>query len=303
LELKYIVQEKDQDRTVKSILKNELGLSETAIRKLKRNNMIYVNSVPEYVIRRVQPGDVIEVNLNFDEANEDVIPEYMDIDIIYEDDYIIALNKQPGVVVHPAAKHRSGTLANALMYYLKSKGINIKIHPVNRLDRETSGVIIFAKNSHIQNLIVRQMKSNTFVKEYRAIVQGIMEQEEGTINLPIARKPDSIMLRHISETGQPAVTHYKVLEYLNNATFVKFILETGRTHQIRVHCHALGHPIIGDSLYTGDLYQSPENRLIDRQALHSFRASFIHPITDKPLDITAPLPQDMQQVIELLRKK
>ena len=147
------------------------------------------------------------------------------------------------------------------------------------------------------------MKSNTFVKEYRAIVQGIMEQEEGTINLPIARKPDSIMLRHISETGQPAVTHYKVLEYLNNATFVKFILETGRTHQIRVHCHALGHPIIGDSLYTGDLYQSPENRLIDRQALHSFRASFIHPITDKPLDITAPLPQDMQQVIELLRKK
>lgn len=303
MELKYIVQEKDQDRTVKSILKNELGLSETAIRKLKRNNMIYVNSVPEYVIRRVQPGDVIEVNLNFDEANEDVIPEYMDIDIIYEDDYIIALNKQPGVVVHPAAKHRSGTLANALMYYLKSKGINIKIHPVNRLDRETSGVIIFAKNSHIQNLIVRQMKSNTFVKEYRAIVQGIMEQEEGTINLPIARKPDSIMLRHISETGQPAVTHYKVLEYLNNATFVKFILETGRTHQIRVHCHALGHPIIGDSLYTGDLYQSPENRLIDRQALHSFRASFIHPITDKPLDITAPLPQDMQQVIELLRKK
>ena len=305
LEFKYIANEKDENRTVKSILKNEFGISERMIKKLKRDSKVYVNSNPVYIIYRIKAGDVVYASMDFEEECDDIIPENIGIDIIYEDEYMIILNKQPGIVIHPTVSHPSGTLANALMYYMKSKGVNRKIRPVSCLDRDTSGVIVFAKNPHIQNLLIRQMKAKVFIKEYRGIVHGVLRQKKGTINLPIARKTDSIMLRHISKEGQPSITHFEVIEYLNNATLLNLNLETGRTHQIRVHCHAIGHPIIGDTLYQYSncfIHTDKEilQTIISRQALHSYRVAFNHPISGKYLNCIAPLPEDMNHAMEIL---
>ncbi|HOJ09090.1 MAG TPA: RluA family pseudouridine synthase [Clostridiales bacterium] len=299
MELKYIAKEKDENRTVKSILKSELGLSERLIKKLKNTNGIFLNSLPVYVVSRVQPGDLVHVSIELEEKCEDIIPENIHIDIIFEDEHMIILNKQPGIVVHPTVSHPSGTIANAVMYHLSEMGKNLKVRPVSRLDRDTSGVIIFAKNPYVQTSLVRQMASNTFIKEYLGIVWGVPDKMEGTIDMPIERKPDTIMLRHVSETGKPSVTHYEVLKTFDNAALLKFVLETGRTHQIRVHCQATGHPIIGDTLY----FQEHISEIIARQALHSYKVSFIHPVTAKPMEVFASLPDDMRRALEILENK
>ena len=344
LRLEYIVKENDADRTVKSILKNELGLSERMVRRLKRNTGLFVNFQPVYVVYRVKPNDIIHVDINFDENFDDIIPEDIKIDILYEDEYMIVLNKQPNMVVHPTANHQSGTIANAIMYYLKQQGTCQKIRPVSRLDRDTSGVIIFAKSAYIQNALAVQMSNKTFLKEYIGIVWGIVDRTKDTINLPIERKPDSIILRHVSETGKPSITNYEVLKYFENATLLKFFLETGRTHQIRVHCQAINHPIIGDTLYWkwisdiditmqkynlqyhnsyNEQYKQEFNQeydqeynqeifsrykyinslFIQRQSLHSYKVTFNHPVTNKSLEISAPLHADMKRVLEILENK
>lgn len=334
MKLEYIVKENDNNRTVKSILKNELKLSERMIKKLKRNQGVLVNNKPVYVIYRVKPGDVIHVSIVFDEECDGIVPENIDIDILYEDEYMLVLNKQPDMVVHPTALHQSGTVANAIMYYLKQKGFCQKIRPVSRLDRNTSGVIIFAKSPYIQNALANQMSDNTFLKEYIGIVWGVVNKTKGTINLPIERRPDSIMLRQVSSTGKPSITNYEILKNFDNATLLKFTPETGRTHQIRVHCQAIGHPLIGDNLYwkwLPDLNVAMENYnskcsnnneyieecdqeiferykyinslFIHRQALHSHKVIFIHPITNKVLEICAPLKSDMKRTLEILENK
>jgi len=301
--LTYTVDEETYNRTVKHILKNRLGLSERLIKRLKYAGKVFRNSCPVHVNETVKLGDVISVTIDFEEECEDVIPEEIDIDIIYEDECLIVINKQPNIVVHPTCSHPTGTIANAVMHHLISKGVKRKIRPVSRLDRDTSGIIIFAKNQFAQEFLIRQMGS-TFKKEYAGVVHGIVEKPKGTINLPIERKPGSIMLRQVSHTGAPSVTHYEVIEYLNNATFLSFNLETGRTHQIRVHCQAIGHPLVGDTLYgseTGPDGVFPKD-IINRQALHSYKVSFIHPFTRTLIELTAPIPQDILKVLEILRK-
>ncbi|MCR4434282.1 MAG: RluA family pseudouridine synthase [Clostridiales bacterium] len=311
--LKYVVDEETGGKTIKYILKNKLELSERLVKKLKYGNKVLCNSLPVHINAPVEAGDIIEAVMDLPEDPGEIIPEKIEIDILYEDDCIIALNKQPHRVVHPTSGHPSGTIANAVMYYLFCKDEPKKIRPVNRLDRDTSGVIIFAKNQYVQEALIKQMQDHTFKKEYLGIVCGLVENRRGTINLPITRKPGSIMLRHVSPDGSPAVTHYEVLEYLENASLLKFRLETGRTHQIRVHCQALGHPILGDTLYpfhenegcpsvSGQAGSGNIMQFIDRQALHSHKTSLIHPITKKSLEIEAPIPEDMKQVLEILRK-
>jgi 23S rRNA pseudouridine1911/1915/1917 synthase len=294
---KYQVEGQDSGKTVKHILKKRLQISERLIKKLKTGNRILCNSSPIRVVDVLKDGDILEVFADFPEEAGDVIPEDIPIDILYEDDCLVALDKRPGMVVHPTFNHPCGTVANALMYHFLSKGITRKIRPVSRLDKDTSGIIIFAKNQYTQEFLIQQMKNKTFLKEYVAIVHGLFPHSKGTIDLPIARKPDSIMLRHISSEGDPSITHYQVLEYLDNATYVRFRLETGRTHQIRVHCQALGHPIIGDNLYS-----DVDTGLINRQCLHSRMVSFIHPMTREKLEITSPVPEDFRKVLEILRK-
>jgi len=285
----------DSEKKLKSILKSNMGLSERLIKRLKNNQKIFVNSCLTFVNHKVSSGEVVEVHIDFVETTDDIIPEDIPIDIIYEDEYLIALNKQPGIVVHPTCSHPSGTIANGVMLHYLNNKQHKKIRPVSRLDRDTSGVIVFAKNEFIQESLIKQMRENSYIKEYVGVVSGVVAKNSGTIDLPIARKPDSIMLRHISQDGVRAVTHYTVLKHLKDATFLRFHLETGRTHQIRVHCQAIGHPLIGDTLYSKP---NADSQLIGRQALHSIETVFTHPVLNRQIRLTASIPHDIKNLID-----
>lgn len=295
--LSYIVQPGDAGKPIKYILKTRMDLSENLIKKLKYNQKILCNSNPVFVNYIVQPADEITACIDLDEASDSVLPQPIPIEILYEDACLIAVNKAPDMVVHPTALHLSGTIANGLMYHMLQQGEQRKIRPVSRLDRDTSGILLFAKNPFVQEQLIRQMAQHIFVKEYIGITAGNITPSHGTIDLPIDRAPDSIMLRQISTSGSPAITHYTVLESLTDASLVKFVLETGRTHQIRVHCQAIGHPLLGDWLYNTEA-----SSIIPRQALHSVRVKFKHPFTLEDLALEAPMPQDMLTALEILRK-
>ncbi|HEX9062405.1 MAG TPA: RluA family pseudouridine synthase, partial [Clostridia bacterium] len=198
--LKCTVNEELAGKTVKHILKNHLLLSERLVKRLKYDNKILINGIPVHINASTNYGDILEANIYFEEYPDGIIPEDIQIDIIHEDDYIIAVNKHPGIVVHPTSTHPSGTIANALTSHLFKKGVYLKVRPVIRLDRDTSGVIIFAKNQYVQEHLIRQMNAKTFKKEYVGVVHG-RPAPCGTIDLPIDRKPESIMLRHVSPDG------------------------------------------------------------------------------------------------------
>lgn len=286
--LKYKVDETTHGKQVKWVLKNKLNISERLLKRLKYDNKILVNESPVFTNYIVSKDDTITANVNFEEDSEGIIPENIALDIIYEDDYLIAINKMPNTVVHPTSNHLTGTIANGLVKHFNDNGISLKVRPVSRLDRDTSGVIVFAKNQFVQEQLIQSMQRNEYKKLYLGVVWGNIKDETGTINMPIDRAPGSIMLRQVSPTGVIAITHYKVLKRFKDATLMEFDLETGRTHQIRVHCSAIGHPLIGDTLYS-DI----ETDLISRQALHSYHTEFIHPVTQTLLKLEAKLPDDI----------
>lgn len=303
MKLSFIISSDDTGKTVKYILKNRLNISEHLVKKMKFSDRIMLNSASVHVNAPVKEGDIVEACIDADESNEAVVPEPMKLDIIFEDESLIVINKPSDMVVHPTTRHFTGTIANGLMYYLLQKNIKTLVRPVSRLDRDTSGIIVFALNPFVQESLIRQMHSKTYLKEYIGIVHGSFSSSAGTIDLPIERLEGSIMLRHISNSGAPSVTHYEVLEQYNNAALLKFILETGRTHQIRVHCQAIGHPLVGDTLYPLPQFECVYDSLMSRQALHSFHASFKHPVTGEQLDFTASIPSDMNSALEILRNK
>ena len=200
--------------------------------------------------------------------------------------------------MHPTKGHPAHTIANGLMQYLIDTEQKFKIRFINRLDMDTSGLLIIAKNSHAQDSFMKQMKANTIRKKYTAVVKGVIPENEGTIDLPIGRPdPDRVERWVMTEGGFPSVTHYSVIERFKNHTLVRLILETGRTHQIRVHMAYTGYPVLGDHLYGGE-----NPLLIERQALHSRYLSFNHPVSDERIDVEAPLHEDMLKLIEKLRK-
>ena len=208
----------------------------------------------------------------------------MDLEILYEDEYILAINKPAGIVVHPCSYHPNSTLANGVKAYLNN---GKKIRPINRLDRDTSGIVIFAKNEYIQEYFTKIRP----YKEYLAIVKGKIEPRSGVINLPIARKDESIMEREVREDGQIAITNYETIKEFDSYSLVKVNIETGRTHQIRVHFKFKGTPILGDTLY------DVESKFISRQALHAYKLIFMHPITKEKIIIEASIPSDMRNLI------
>ena len=283
MNLSYKIKETDKFDNVFHVLKEQFLLSDRLITKLKKVNKIYLNNLPTYSRKLVNIGDTISVTIDFEEDNSNIVATEMPLDIIYEDDYLLVINKPAGIAIHPSILHYSDSLSNGVKFYFDKIGLKKKIRIVNRLDRNTSGLVIFAKNEYIQECLIRQMKTKEFKKEYLAIVEGILDKKSGTLDYPIARKEGSIIERCVSPNGDKAITHYEVLKTFNNLSLVHIVLETGRTHQIRVHFSHIGHPVLGDTLYGNP------SKLTNRQALHSYRITFTHPILKKVMTLEAPI--------------
>ncbi|MCQ2550583.1 MAG: RluA family pseudouridine synthase [Clostridia bacterium] len=288
-DFKYVIQEEDKELHIKGLLKSKFKYSSRQLTKIKFNDLCYLNgeSVPLWITPNA--GDELVIK-QLEEAS-DFPMEDIPIYPVYEDENILVINKQPGYVVHPTKGQPNHTIANGLMKYMADTDQNFKVRFVNRLDRDTSGLLIVAKNAYSQD----QLSHQHMHKEYKAIVKGEFIEDNGTIDIPIGRPdPDNVM-RGVMEDGYPSITHYSVLERFKGYTLVGLKLETGRTHQIRVHMNHIGHPVLGDSLY--DDYSD----LIPRQALHAFKLEFKHPVTGESLSLTADLPKDMENVIYTLK--
>lgn len=278
---------------VKEILKAHFQISDRLLAKLKKEKRIFLNNEPVYVNEKVKNGDFLKVDMNFVETSDNIIPTNIELSIVYEDEYLLIVNKPAHLPVHPSCNYYENSLSNGVKYYFNSINLQRKIRPINRLDKDTSGLVLFAKHEYIQEALVKQMKSNTFNKEYIAILVGNLQEKSGTITAPISRKDNSIMEREISQNGDIAISHFELIKNFENYAEVKYTLETGRTHQLRVHSKYIGHPILGDTLY------GTKSDLIDRQALHAYKVSFIHPISKKLLTLQAPLPKDIENLIKI----
>lgn len=292
MELNYTVTNDCKYLNINQILVNEFNISARLRSKLIRLKCIYKNSAVADTRDYVSTGDIITISFDYNEDNSNIVPTKMALDIIYEDSWLIVVNKPAGIPVHPSILHYTDSLSNGLCYYFNSIGLNKKIRPVNRLDLNTSGLVVFAKCEYVQEQLSFQMQNDRFKKEYICLVSGLLEKKSGIINLPIARKPGSIIERCIDKNGQPSITEFTVLKEFDEYSLVKCILKTGRTHQIRVHFSYIGNPLLGDSLY------GSSSTLITRQALHSYTIGFIHPISHKSLNFIAPIPEDIDLLIK-----
>ena len=291
MRLEYVLTNLSKYETVKQVLKEEFKLSDRLIIKLKKSKQIYLNNIITFVNQKLKIGDIICVNLNFEEISDNIVPVKMDLDILYEDDCMLIVNKPYNMPVHPSMDHYEDSLSNGIKYYFNSIGLKRKIRPVNRLDKNTTGIVIFAKNEFIQETLVKQMKEEIFEKKYIALVDGILDKDYQIIDAPIARKENSIIERCVSSEGEKAITIINLIKSFDNYSLVECILKTGRTHQIRVHTQYIGHPILGDDLY------GKQSKLINRQALHASVVKFIHPLTKKELEIKSDIPKDIRELI------
>lgn len=290
MKLEYLV-ENNKYKNINEILSLEFKISSRLKNKLIKKNMLFLNNTTCDTRAPVKVGDKLIIDFNYEEDNSNIVPNGMDLDIIYEDDWLLIVNKPSGIAIHPSILHFNNSLSNGIRFYFDKIGLKKKIRPVNRLDKDTSGLVIFAKCEYIQECLSLQMQEGILKKEYLCLVSGTINQKSGTINLPIARKEGSIMERCIDEKGKQAITHYKVIKEFKNYSLVECRLETGRTHQIRLHMASIGHPLLGDTLY------GTSSSLISRQALHSYKIKFIHPITKKEIELIAKLPQDINTCI------
>jgi 23S rRNA pseudouridine1911/1915/1917 synthase len=305
--LTYQVPPEEEGFALKTILQKRLGLSRKLLSRLKLTEQgITVNGRRQYINVRVKAGDLVEVRMEQEES-EDILPQNLPFELLHEDEHLLIVNKAAGMIVHPTHGHYVNTLANAVVYYWRQRGESRRFRPVHRLDQETSGVLAIAKNPYAHQQISEQMMAHQVKKEYVALVYGNLEQERGTVNEPIDRDPEQPHVRIVTPGGYPAVTHFEVMERLPGFTLVRLWLETGRTHQIRVHMKHLGHPLVGDKMYRlvdafPSLPESPGFPGMDRQALHASKLGFIHPGTKQWFEITAPLPDDMRRFLKELTK-
>ena len=278
------------------------GLSRSHIQKILKGGGVLVNGRPEKSSYRVAPGDQVELEVPEPEEPE-ILAEEMDLDILYEDRHIILINKPKGMVVHPAAGHYSGTLVNGLMAHCREdlSGINGVLRPgiVHRIDMDTTGVLIACKNDFAHTSIAQQLKVHSITRKYYAIVHGVIREEEGTVNAPIGRHPtDRKKMSINTKNGREAVTHYRVLQRFEKFTYVECQLETGRTHQIRVHMASIHHPLLGDTVYGPA--KCPVSGL-QGQTLHAGVLGFIHPRTGEYMEFSAPLPEYFQELLKKLK--
>lgn len=277
-------------------------ITRSYLQKLLKDGSVQMNGKPVKASTKTAVGAVIALTIPEPEEPE-ILPENIPLDILYEDSDVILINKPKNMVVHPAAGHYTGTLVNALMYHCRGdlSGINGVLRPgiVHRIDKDTTGVLIVCKNDRAHNALAEQLKEHSITRKYRAIVCGNLKEDEGTVDAPLGRHPqDRKKMAIVRSGGKRAVTHYRVLERFGNDTYIECQLETGRTHQIRVHMASLGHPLLGDEIY--GRAKSPFK--LEGQALHAMVLGFIHPTTGEYMEFEAPLPEYFEKLLEKLRK-
>lgn len=276
-------------------------LSRSFLQKLIKDEHVWVNHTIQKANYRLKAEDLVQIEIP-DAVETPILPEDIPLDILYEDEDLLVVNKPKGMVVHPSAGHYNGTLVNAIMYHCKDSlsGINGEIRPgiVHRIDMDTTGSLIVCKNdeSHVQ--IAEQIKEHSVNRRYRGIVYGNVKDDQGTIDAPIGRHPTDRKKMAINEkNGKNAVTHYTVLERFDKYTYMEFKLETGRTHQIRVHMASIGHPLLGDAVYSNG--KSPYK--LQGQTLHAMTIGFVHPRTGEYMEISAPLPDYFEKILKDVR--
>ena len=290
------------ERTDKFLALQDTGITRSAAAALIEQGCCLVNGKIAAKNQKLKTGDT--VTLDVPEAQPaDILPENIPLDIVYEDSDLLVVNKPKGMVVHPAPGHYSGTLVNAIMYHCRENlsGINGEIRPgiVHRIDKDTTGSLIICKNDQSHRLIAEQIKVHSVNRLYRGIVKGIVKEDSGTIEGAIGRHPKDRKKMAINErNGKPAITHYRVIERLKDATYMEFKLETGRTHQIRVHMASIGHPLLGDTVY-GSL-KNPYH--LQGQTLHAYIIGFVHPTTGEYVEFKAPIPEYFEDLLNKLRK-
>ena len=289
------------DRILPSLLE---GVSRSYLQSVIKDGGLTVNGKTAKPSLKVKEGDNLELELP-DAESPDILPENIPLDILYEDSDVIVINKPKGMVVHPAAGHYSGTMVNALMYHCGDSlsGINGCMRPgiVHRIDKDTTGSVIACKNDNAHAKLSEQFKAHSIKRSYRTIVLGVLKDDEGTIDAPIGRLANDRKKMGIVPDGRRAVTHYKVLERFKDYTYVECRLETGRTHQIRVHMTHIGHPLLGDLVYGKETSSLNKRFNLDGQTLHAMELGFIHPTTGEFVDVCAPLPEYFEHLLEVLR--
>ena len=279
---------------VDTLLKKHLNLSGTVVRRIKwLPDGILVDGARVNTRFCPREGQVLSVRLDDPERRSGIVPAPGPVDILYEDRDMVVLNKAPGVSVHPGPGHFDDTLGNFLLHHYDLEGETADFHPVHRLDRGTSGLLAAAKHPHAQEVLKNQLHTNAFRRTYLAVCEGVPKPGEGTIEVPLGPKPGSLMEQMVRPDGKFARTRYKVLEEYEGRALVELELDTGRTHQIRVHMAHIGHPLTGDFLYGRE-----DRALIARPALHSARLELCHPISGERLTFAAPVPQDMEKLLK-----
>ena len=278
-------------------------ITRSYLQKLLKDGSVQMNGKPVKASTKTAVGAVIALTIPEPEEPE-ILPENIPLDILYEDSDVILINKPKNMVVHPAAGHYTGTLVNALMYHCRGdlSGINGVLRPgiVHRIDKDTTGVLIVCKNDRAHNALAEQLKEHSITRKYRAIVCGNLKEDEGTVDAPLGRHPqDRKKMAIVRSGGKRAVTHYRVLERFGNDTYIECQLETGRTHQIRVHMASLGHPLLGDEVYGRT--KSPFH--LEGQTLHAMVLGFQHPTTGEYVEFEAPLPAYFEELLQKLRKQ
>lgn len=292
--LQYIIDNEFHSKTIEQFLKSQEFPHQAIVQLKKTHEGICLNTTWAYVNQKLSSGDILDLHLVEDITDTSIQPVYVPLNVIYEDEDLMIIDKPSNMPIHPSMNHHEGTLANGLLHYFEEKGEHFTFRCINRLDRDTSGLTIIAKHMLSAGILNRQVSSREIKRTYRAICQGFVD-ENGTIDAPIARTTDSTIERCVNfETGERAITHYKRIAYdvEKNLSLVELHLETGRTHQIRVHMKYIQHPIIGDFLY------NPDYIFCHRQALHSSSLDFIHPITKKEMHFASPLPEDLKCIFK-----